>query len=132
MHAKFGVHPGCGCEAPPRAKLGAPSQLSRPTNRVGRQQFSVFRQKFSFFPQKLAIRGKKLAFLPVLGTLPTGILGITHATSVSHVRAAGSVLVLAPPSCSGPLQTFDAACSQKLPALRQLWLPLQERADGGS
>ena len=63
MHAKFGVHPGCGCEAPPRAKLGAPSQLSRPTNRVGRQQFSFFRQKFSFFPQKLAFRGKKLAFL---------------------------------------------------------------------
>ena len=72
MHAEFGVHPGCGCEAPPRAILGAPSELSRPTKRVGRPKFSFFRQDFRFSPKtgdSKRILGEKTGFLAVLGTL---------------------------------------------------------------
>ena len=64
MHAEFGVHPGCGCEAPPRAILGAPSDRPVPRNAWDGTIFSFFPKNWR---REANFRGKT-GFLAVLGT----------------------------------------------------------------
>ena len=77
MHAKFGVHPGCGCEAPPRAILGAPSDRPVPRNAWDGNFFRFFAK---------GILGKKLAFFPVLGSFSPSLQRTAESDGGDLVR----------------------------------------------